>query len=205
MPEGFPAMRRVDIRPLKQQYRQEVKEWRSSISPDRKRELDERILSRLLGLREYTSCNTILTYVSKPIEVDTAGLIMRAWEDGKQVAVPRCVSGSRSMEFYYVTSFDDLAPQTFGVLEPIPGCRRLDRYQGSVCLVPALAYDRSGYRLGYGSGYYDRFLSGYDGLKIGVVYSENLNRRLWHGRYDIPVDLIVTEKRLYTCPKHLVF
>ena len=70
-------------------------------------------------------------YVSLPIEVDTLGLIERALADGKRVAVPRCIEGSHEMEFYYITGMDDLAPQTFGVLEPVPGrCELVTRYDG---------------------------------------------------------------------------
>lgn len=130
--------------------------------------------------------------------MDTLGLIARAFADGKKVAAPRCIEGTHEMEFYEISSMDDLAPQTFGVLEPVrERCRLLADFSGSVCLVPALAYDRAGYRLGYGAGYYDRFLSVYPGPKIGLVYAQNLRRSLWKGRYDVPVDLIVTEARLF--------
>ncbi len=133
-------------------------------------------------------------------EVDTLGLIERALADGKRVAVPRCIEGSHEMEFYYITGMDDLAPQTFGVLEPVPGrCELVTRYDGSICIVPALAYDRSGFRLGYGAGYYDRFLSRYPHPKIGITYAHNLCKGLWHGRYDVAVDLVVTESRLCVC------
>lgn len=160
--------------------------------------MDQKIFRRIIGLREYGSCHTILTYVSTPIEVDTLPLIQRAWDDGKQVAVPRCIEGSHYMDFYLICSLDDLVPRTFGVLEPVPErCRKLTDFSGCLCIVPALAYDREGFRLGYGAGYYDRFLSRFPGPKIGIVYAGNMRFQLWHGQYDIPVDLVVTEKRLY--------
>ena len=193
-------MQKVDIRPLKQKLRREIKARRASLSPEQKREADARILARVTGLREYASAGLVLAYVSLPIEVDTLGLIERAWADGKRVAVPRCVDGTREMEFYEIRSMDELSPQTFGVLEPVPErCTLVRSFGGSLCIVPALAYDRSGYRLGYGAGYYDRFLSGYRGPKVGVVYEADLKRRLWNGRYDVPVDLVVTERALHAC------
>ena len=191
-------MQRVDIRPLKQKLRREIKQWRREMPSEQKKLADGRILGRVTGLREYAECHTLLTYVSLPIEVDTLRLISHAFADGKKVAAPRCVEGTHEMEFYEISSMDDLARQTFGVLEPVrERCRRLTDFSGSVCLVPALAYDRAGYRLGYGAGYYDRFLSVYPGPKIGLVYAQNLRRSLWKGRYDVPVDLIVTEARLF--------
>ncbi len=168
------------------------------MSAEAKAAYDEKILEKLLSMREYQTCKTVLTYVSLPIEVDTLSLITRALADGKRVAVPRCVDGSRLMEFYYIESLDHLATRTYGVLEPvIERCELVRDFGDSICIVPALAYDKAGYRLGYGAGYYDRFLSGYPGAKIGVVYAQNLRKRLWSGRYDVPVDLIITEKRLW--------
>ncbi len=192
-------MRGIDIRPLKQRMRDEIKDWRRSMSAETKAAYDSKILEKLLSVREYQACKIVLTYVSLPIEVDTLRLILRALADGKRVAVPRCVDDSRLMEFYFIESLDQLVPRTFGVLEPIKErCELVRDFQDSICIVPALAYDRAGYRLGYGAGYYDRFLSGYPGVKIGIVYARNLRRRLWSGRYDIPVDLILTERRLYS-------
>lgn len=191
-------MQGIDIRPLKQRMRNEIKDWRRSMSAEEKAACDSKILDRLLSLREYQACRMVLTYVSLPIEVDTLHLIARALADGKRVGVPRCVEDSRLMEFYLIKSLDQLVPRTFGVLEPMKEqCELVRDFEESVCIVPALAYDRAGYRLGYGAGYYDRFLSGYPGTKIGIVYAQNLRKRLWSGRYDVPVDLVITEKRLW--------
>ena len=142
-------MQGIDIRPLKMRLRGEIKAWRRNLEPGWKAAADERIRGRVLALREYAACNTLLTYVSLPIEVDTLGLIARAFADGKKVAAPRCIEGTHEMEFYEISSMDDLAPQTFGVLAPVrERCRLLADFSGSVCLVPALAYDRAGYRPG---------------------------------------------------------
>ena len=70
------------------------------MTPEKKQAADARILRRVTGLHEYASCGTVLTYVSKPIEVDTIALIERALADGKRVAAPRCVEGRREMEFF---------------------------------------------------------------------------------------------------------
>lgn len=193
-------MQRIDIRPLKQRLRNEIKEWRRALSSLEKAKADRRILERLLSLREYRECRTLLTYISMPIEVDTLALVERALADGKRVAAPRCREGTREMDFYYITGMRDLAPQTFGVLEPVrEWCEPLRDYEDSICIVPALAYDVRGYRLGYGAGYYDRFLSMYPQPKIGIAYEQNLRKSLWHGRFDVPVNLIVTQKHLHVC------
>ena len=133
--------------------------------------------------------------MSTVIEVDTRELIRQALADGKRVGVPRCIDGTRLMEFYEIGSLDDLEKRTFGVLEPVPErCALITDFSKSICVVPALLYDLSGYRIGYGGGYYDRFLAHYPGYKVGVTYVKCIRRRILHGRYDVPVSALVTER-----------
>mgnify|MGYP003377240024 CR=1 FL=1 len=94
-----------------------------------------------------------------------------------------------------VIEVDDLEKRTFGVLEPVPErCALITDFSKSICVVPALLYDLSGYRIGYGGGYYDRFLAHYPGYKVGVTYVKCIRRRILHGRYDVPVSALVTER-----------
>lgn len=87
---------------------------------------------------------------------------------------------------------------SFGVLEPAPDPdKKIEQISNALCVVPAFCYDRFGFRLGYGKGYYDRFLSAYEGRLIGICYQECMSSRLPHGRYDRAVELVVTEQRLY--------
>lgn len=186
-----------DIRPLKAELRDHYKALRRSMSASVKARCDEQIARRVTMLWQYTHSQTLITYVSTPIEVDTHRIIEQALAAGKRVAVPRCVPGTRDMEFYFIEGLDELEPGTFGVLEPRPDRRRLltDVSRG-LCLVPALCYDWRGFRLGYGKGYYDRFLAGFGGHMVGLCYSDCVRRKLPHGRFDRPVELLVTERYL---------
>lgn len=187
----------VDIRPVKIALRERYKTLRRELSPEEKQRRDLRIAGRVAGLWQYKNSRLLLSYVSTPIEVDTRGIIRRALDDGKTVAVPRCVPGTRDMEFYVIRGFGDLEPGAFGVMEPVPGrCKLLKDFTNGLCLVPALCYDWKGFRLGYGKGYYDRFLAGFDGLMIGICYSDCIRQKLPHGRYDKPVGLLVTDRYL---------
>lgn len=160
----------------------------------RKQQADHRIAARLRALASYRRAKTVLTYVSTPIEVGTREIIEKAISDGKRVAVPRCVSGTREMDFYYIGGLDELQPRTFGVLEPEDDPKKMVvDFSDSICVIPALACDRMGFRLGYGGGYYDRFLRRYPGEKILILYKNCLVEHLWHGRFDVRVDRIVTE------------
>lgn len=170
---------------------------------EQKEKKDSAIRKKVQSLRQYQRCQTLLTFVSSPIEVDTRILIEEALAQGKQVAVPYCIEGTHEMEFYLIRSLEELSPRTFGVLEPdADRCEKFTREKNSICLVPGLAFDFQGFRLGYGKGYYDRFLSGYTGTKIGIVYEECMRTRLPHGYFDVPVDLLITEKRIKR-PVHL--
>lgn len=189
-------MLKKDIRVQKNALREKMKEFRRSMPPAVKEKKDAAIRQNLLSLKQYQACQTLLTFVSSPIEVDTRVLIRQALQNGKRVAVPYCVEGTRQMEFYYIRSMQDLAPRTFGVLEPVAErCERMRETSQSICIVPGLGFDWYGFRLGYGKGYYDRFLSSYTGFTIGISYEGCMRQRLPHGFYDLPVDLLVTEKR----------
>lgn len=186
-----------DIRPIKAGMRDHYKALRRGLSPQQKARMDAAIARRVTSLWQYKRQRLLLTYVSTPIEVDTTAIIRRALADGKQVAVPRCVPNTRLMEFYRIESLDELEPGTFGVLEPRPNPERLLTETGKgLCLVPALCYDWKGFRLGYGKGYYDRFLAGFGGHMVGICYSNCIRRSLPHGRYDRPVELLVTDRYL---------
>lgn len=187
----------TDIRPIKTELRQKYRGLRQAMTPEIKEERDAAIAAQVRRLWQYSRNRVLLVYVSTPIEVDTHRIIRNALEDGKKVAVPRCVPDTRNMEFYYIDSLDDLHPGAFGVLEPDPDPERLYYEQeGGLCLVPAFSYDWQGFRLGYGKGYYDRFLSRFNGNMVGICYSDCVQRSLPHGRYDRPVELLVTEKYL---------
>lgn len=187
----------IDIRPVKAALREKYRSIRAAMTEDEKKSYDEAIAQQVRRLWQYEKNDTLLIYVSTPIEVDTHAIITQALADGKKVAVPRCVAGTRNMEFYYIRSLDDLEPGSFRVLEPVPERTELmTDFSHGLCIVPAFSYDWSGFRLGYGKGYYDRFLSRFEGNIIGICYSSCVQRSLPHGRYDRPVELLVTESFL---------
>lgn len=189
-------MQRVmDLRQYKAALRERYRAQRLAMEPEQKARLDRDVAKHFFRLNQYRSCKTVLSYVSTSIEVDTIGIIERSLRQGKQVAVPRCVPGTREMEFYLIHSLDDLSPGAFGVMEPAPAPERLLKdTTDSLCVIPGFCFDLVGYRLGYGKGYYDRFLNRYDGTRVGICYSGNVRNRLRHGRYDCAVELLVTER-----------
>ncbi len=184
-----------DIREYKRNLRTFYKEKRNALTTEQKQKMDEAVLQRVKQLHKFQNAKLILTYVSTPIEVDTRALIRYALESGKQVAVPRCVENTREMEFYLIRSLEELKPRTFGVDEPeAVEANKVKLFQNSVCIVPGLCFDRQGYRLGYGKGYYDRFLSNYHGPTIGLCYHNCIKNKLIFGRFDRASDTVVTDR-----------
>ena len=154
---------------------------------------------RRSGQVQYRRAKTVVLYVSKELEVDTRRLIKRAWKDGKRVAAPRCVENTRLMNMHLIRSMDDLQEGAFGILEPNENLPILHDTRDAICIVPAFCNDFRGYRVGYGGGYYDRYLSSFSGAKIGVNFSDCVRPRLISGRYDVPVDLLVTDRYIRRC------
>ena len=191
-------MQKIDIRQIKNEYRAKAKEYRATLTESEKNALDSVIFENLSSVSEFEAVKTVLCYMSTPSEVDTKGIISSLFEQNKTVAVPRCIDNTRDMNFFIISSFEDTYKRTFGVFEPdIKKCQRLRDYRNSVCILPGLGFDKEGYRLGYGKGYYDRFLSSFKGIKIGIVYEKCLFEKLMHGFYDVPADIVVTEKQVY--------
>ena len=189
-------MPKVDLRQYKNDLRREMRGVRKMMSPALRQEKDRLIFQRLIRLPQYQTAHTLICYVSSPREVGTLSLICHALENGKKVAVPRCVPGTHLMEMFYIRSLDELTPGSYDILEPSPKAPRCRSWKNSICIVPAFCNDREGYRLGYGGGYYDRFLSKYTGVTVGINYSECIRDSICHGRYDIPIQMVMTEREL---------
>lgn len=185
----------------KQRLREEHLAAREALSEQERSVLDDRITQKLLAISEYVEATTVLTYVSVSSEVSTRMFIECALRDGKTVAVPRCLPG-HCLEFVAITSLDQLIAAPFGLLEPPKELPALTEEQmnASICIVPALLVDTKGYRLGYGAGFYDRFLSTYPGKKICLAYQQSLSRTtLPHTAFDVAVDVVITESEVLTC------
>ena len=185
----------------KQRLREEHLAAREALSEQERSVLDDRITQKLLAISEYVEATTVLTYVSVSSEVSTRMFIECALRDGKTVAVPRCLPG-HCLEFVAIASLEQLVAAPFNLLEPAKELPALteDQKNNSICIVPALLVDAKGYRLGYGAGFYDRFLSTYSGKKICLAYQQNLSKtELPHTAFDVPVDMVITESGVLAC------
>ncbi len=172
-------------------------EKREAIEQGRKKELDAKIIKRFMSLATYRYAHTLLMYYPVRSEIDIRELIVNALSDGKRVALPRCEETGSVMNFHYINSLDELSEGRFGIMEPSENSEMFsyDKLSGPCAvIIPALAYDKNGYRLGYGKGFYDRYFSNPGISKVGLIYSDFITDSLPHGRYDIAIDLLVSEK-----------
>lgn len=162
-----------------------------------------KILADLKRTAAYQNAETIFCYISKPEEVETQIFITDALAQGKQVFVPYCPPGNRPMQFYRIDTLQDVKPGAFGVLEPDPvRCQPIEEQTG-LCVVPAIAFDKKGFRLGYGKGYYDRFLSHHNVYAVGLCFEELLLDALPVSAYDRAVHQIITQSRQLTLREDL--
>lgn len=154
---------------MKASIRKSVLKKMKGLEPDNKRKADQALIQRLRSLPAYQAASVIATYLSFPHEVDTSILIDAAQADGKQVVIPKTYPKGR-MEF---VAYDPqrLKQTSFGLLEPEDGSEAIDKSEIDLIHVPGVAFRKDGYRLGYGGGYYDRYLADYDGATVSTIYA----------------------------------
>ncbi len=170
----------------KQILRNKYKEIRKNIKD--KREQADLIFNKIINLKEYNQSNLILTYVSLNDEADTIKLIKHSLEENKIVAVPKCEGDD--ILFYYINSLEDLEEGNFGILEPKTN-QIVNDFNKSICIVPGVAFDKQNNRIGYGKGFYDRFLKKYQGIKIGLTYKECICDKIDTEINDIKMDKVI--------------
>lgn len=146
---------------------------------------------------------TIAITISNKQEVDTKEIIESLWNHKKKVVVPKCNSADRSMNFYEINNFNQLENVYMDLLEPKPGCTHLVSPDHIDCIiVPGIVFDKKGYRIGYGGGYYDRYLTQFKGMLISLAFNIQIRNSVPVEEFDIPVDLILTETDRIDCMKN---
>ena len=193
-----------NLKVYKTELRKEARARREIIDPVEKAKKDKQIFKQLAGMSLFRNAPTVFTYVSTAIEVDTWAIMDLSFTKEKKVAVPRCIKGSRDMDFYLINSTDELEVGSYGLLEPVVNSKKLAiSDENSFCVMPAMCCDKRGFRLGYGGGYYDRFLNNFNGIKAIIIYESFLIDNIWQGKFDISADFIITEKMIIDCRQPL--
>ena len=181
----------------KAQIREACLAGRDRLTAAEVKRMSAAIHDHLRSMAEFSMASEILVYVSKDNEVETQALITELLAVGRNVRVPISRTHGQ-LSLSALESVEDLEPGAFGVLEPIPSQASVVQPQNdALVLVPCVAFAESGHRLGYGKGYFDRFLSGHRGLAIGLAFEIQKVPHLLAEVHDVTLDMIVTEDRIY--------
>ncbi len=186
----------------KEQIRKEMKNKRQRLTAEERSRYDSAMLNAFLLLQEYIDSESLFAYVSFGSEPDTHLLIKQALLDGKRVFVPR-VEGTE-MEFYRISALEGFEISSFGIPEPQP--TKEERYQGTgsrqLMLMPGLAFDEHGGRIGFGAGYFDKYLVNHpleQFCKVALSYDFQIYDHLDTEPHDIGTDIIITPTKTIYC------
>lgn len=183
---------------MKNQLKESILKKRSSLPKEGILERSRRIQKNLFGLSQYSNSKTVMFFVSFNSEVHTHDMIKEALKN-KTVVVPKVVQ--HEIEPSVIIDFDNLVPARFGIPEPIDIMKIAYKHIDLV-LVPGIAFDREGHRIGYGFGFYDKFLAKVPkAVKIGLAFDFQVVDKIPKETHDVPVDFVVTEKEVVECGK----
>lgn len=179
----------------KKDIREKVNGLRKSLSQEEIDEKSKVIVEKLMALDEYKNAKTIMSYVSLYMEVNTQKFIKDEFTN-KNIVVP--VIHDANIQVSKLKKFE-FSEGKFGVLEPLDK----EAHQGKidVVIVPGVAFDPKGRRIGFGKGYYDKFLKNFDGLKIAFAFDEQIVDDVPTDEHDVGMDMIITDKRIIRCQK----
>ncbi len=185
----------------KSAFRKKMLEMRDALSPDEISQKSFLIQELLFRLQQFQHASLIMFYVSFRSEVTTLKMIELALSLGKKIVVPAVNLIQEELQTFPIGDLDDLTPGTYGILEPKMRSKPAAPEAIEIVIVPGCAFDLNGFRLGYGVGYYDKFLrQATASISIGLAYEIQVFPEIPHVEpFDMPVDKIVTEKRVIRC------
>lgn len=181
----------------KKEIRTEGLAARRAIPYPRVKEMSKMVQQNLSGLSQYRSARRIASYVAREDEVHTVPILERALAEGKSVLVPKVDGATDSLLFFEIKSAKELSDGYFGILEPAKGEAPVPLSTTELVLVPLVAWDTRGYRVGYGGGYFDKALSERGkSAAVGLAFESQAVPRIPESPSDVRLDMLVTEARV---------
>lgn len=180
---------------MKKELRKEIIKKRDELDCTEKTIKDKKIIEKLKDTKEYKEAKGIFVYIGFGSEINTKILIEDALGDGKEVCVPKVIK--KDMVFIKINSLENLVTSSYGILEPVGDKNNFNVDNLGLIIMPGLAFDKQGNRLGYGGGYYDKFLSNnkINVKKIALAYDFQILDKVPSEEHDIKVDSIITEEK----------
>lgn len=188
---------------MKTELKEKIFEKRNVLSKEAVKEKSSRIRESVCLLKEFKNSKNILFYVSFNNEVDTHEIIKELLKNNqKRIIIPFVQKNKIILQLSELEDFNDLEPKTFGILEPKDDkIKKFDPGNVELVIVPGIAFDRRGHRIGYGLGHYDRFLAGLKKKtkKIALAFDFQIIDKIPEEEHDIAMDIIVTNKEVIRC------
>ncbi len=160
------------------------------------RSADEALFQKLIQLEEYQNANVVFCYVGRSNEINTIAIIQHLLDSGKQVAIPKCMQKG-VMEAYIIQSLDDMESGLYGILEPrMDITDRISPNKIDLAIIPCLSASPKGDRLGYGGGFYDRYLQHTDAYRLLLCRERIICEEIPVEDHDQKMDMVLTEERI---------
>lgn len=184
----------------KEALRKRMSQLRRALPEPQRKAYAEAMAARLVGHEAFARAELVLAYSPLRFEIATAAIVEAALAAGKVVALPRVHSHTHTFTIHRYRAGDALAESGHLIAEPLADAPELPLADVSLVLVPGLAFDGNGHRLGFGKGYYDRMLPQMPGAtRIGLCYELSLLPEVPHAAHDVPVAFVATERRVLAC------
>ena len=194
MPARDTDRRNLVIKMNKKDQRKHLLQIRKLLDSNFVKSSSETICNKLLQMDEYSLSSDIYLYSDMRNEVMTAPVISQAFKDNKNLYLP--ITIGEDMDFYSYNPGDPLIKGDFGVMVPANG--EIKYPASGLIIIPGVGFDKAGYRIGYGKGYYDKYLSKYTGLcKVGVAYECQVTDSIEIDEFDQKLDYLITEQNIY--------
>ncbi len=188
---------------MKEKLRKKIKEKRKKQSKEENRKKSKEIKERLFSLKEFKEAETVLFYISYNSEVFTHDIILESFYK-KNIIVPISNPVDCTLILSHLKNWEELNVGSYGILEPrVEKIRKTNIEDIELIIVPGVAFDEKGNRLGHGKGYYDKLLDKTNATKIGLAFEFQISENIPTGKHDKPVDMIITEKRIIKCKDRL--
>lgn len=181
---------------MKKALRKEYLALRNSKPQEELLESSKKIVDNLYSVPEFIKAETIMVYVSFRGEVDTLSLIKQLLEQKNHVCVPLCNSTDSTMTAREIKDFSDLSSGSYGILEPDKASPVVHAQNIDFIVVPGCVFSENGHRIGYGKGYYDRFLCNTNAFSCGLCYDFSLLKTIPHEKTDVKLNMIITQNNI---------
>jgi len=188
---------------MKQQIREEILQKRKNLSKEEVNIKSKPIKENFYSLGCFKKAKNILFYVSYGNEADTQNIIGELLEKkDKKILIPYIMEDNPILQVSEIKDFNDLEPKAFGILETKEN--KINNFNPDdidLIIIPGIAFDRNGHRIGHGNGYYDKFLSSLkrNPVKIALAFDFQIVDKIDNEEHDVPIDIIITEKEIIHC------